>query len=768
MASKKKRNQERRNGNPNNLSASIENPFIVISHAATDLQGHGGGSGPSKELVPVDQAFCAELNETLATTSAELSPTLIRYPSLPAGLILRLRELGIAKSHRPLNLLKAAGLQPAGHADIDEMLVGASSAALTTLRQLIADGPAGKFKANLSTLLRIEPWGRARRNPEGTLILRQRGRALLRPHYFHDSETNLRTRASVLELLAHMNVTVRTVRLGMSEVLVLPDLDAVDDERLDAVLEHPAVRTLSADPLVSAVATGTPATAIPATFHFPPPPAGLPTVAVFDTGVAPGHATLQPWVASTDTYVLPPDTDFEHGSNVASLVAGGGALNPNFPHYPCLVHNVPGLKSSKSRISDLMVDLEAAVTNRPDVKVWNLSLGGEIPCAEQQFSDFAQKLDELSDRFQVLFVVAAGNHLKDPRRAWPMELAGGEDRISSPADSVRALTVGSLAHADADDTVVKALEPAPYSRRGMGPVFTSKPDIVHFGGNAHHTGDPAEPWQAGPASTGVLTAANAYGLGYGTSYAAPLASAMAAHTWAALQNNAALPPSPHLVKALLIHAAQITSPEFTPIERKYYGSGLPKNVLDVLYDRDDSFTLAFEAHLTPGRMRWRKAPYPVPNALLPGGKFRGEVIITAAYAPPLNGNFGAEYVRANLELNWGFLEGDSFKGRVPWEGEKGTTGLEIQQVEHGGKWAPVKTQRKVFAEGIQGGDTWALQAKMVQRAFELKPDETMRVAIIVTLRALDGNPNVHTQGIQALNASNWVRTNLPVHVPIHV
>ncbi len=768
MASKKKRNQEKRNGNPSNLTASIENPFIVVAHAAHDLQGHGGGNGPSEELVTVDHAFCAALNETLATTSAALAPTLTRYPTLPASLILRLRERGIAKSHRPLNLLKAADLQPAGHAKIDEMLVGANSAALTTLRQLIADGPTGKLKPNLSTLLRIEPWDRARRNPEGTLALRQRGQALLRPHYFHDSETNLRTRASMLELLAQLNIAVRTVRLGMSEVLVLPNLDAVDDEHLDTLLEHPAVRTLSADQLVIPVAIGTPAVAIPATVHFPPPLAGLPTVAVFDTGVAPGHATLQPWVASTDTYVLPPDTDFEHGSNVASLVAGGGALNPNFPHYPCLVHNVPGLKSSKSSIGDLMVDLEAAVTNRPDVKVWNLSLGAEIPCADQQFSEFAQKLDELSDRFQVLFVVASGNHLKDPRRAWPDELAGGEDRISSPADSVRALTVGSIAHADADDTVVRAWEPAPYSRRGMGPVFTPKPDIVHFGGNAHHTGNPADPWQAGHASTGVLTAANDFGLGYGTSYAAPLASAMAAHTWAALQNNTALPPSPHLVKALLIHAAQISSPDFTPIERKYYGSGLPRNVLDVLYDRDDSFTLAFEAHLTPGRMRWRKAPYPVPQALLPGGKFRGEVIITAAYAPPLNGNYGAEYIRANLELNWGFLDGDNFKGRVPWEGEKGTTGLEIQQVEHGGKWSPVKTQRKVFAEGIQGGDAWALQAKMVQRAFELKPDETMRVAIIVTLRSLDGDPNVHAQGIQALNATNWVRSNLPLQVPIQV
>lgn len=717
----------------------------------------------------MDQAFCNALNKTLTTTINSLAPSLASYPQLPAGMILRLRERGIAKSHRPLNLLQAASLQPAGHAHIDEMLVGANARALATLRQLIVQGPNGKLKANLSTLLRIEAWSRARRNPEGTIAMRERGQAILRPHRFLDKETDQTTRVALYEHLALLNIAVRTITLGKSEVIVLPNLDAVNDERLDVLLEHPAVRTMSADQLVLPAATGKPALLIKPTIHFPPPqPEGLPTVAVFDTGVAPGHVTLQAWVTSSDTYVLPPDTNFEHGSNVASLVAGGGALNPGFPNYPCLVHNVTGLKSSESTIGDLMVDLEAAVTNRPDVKVWNLSLGGKEPCADQLFSEFAQKLDELSDRFQVLFVVASGNHLTDPRRAWPTELVGGEDRISSPADSVRALTVGSVAHVDAEDTVVKVWEPAPYSRRGMGPVFTPKPDIVHYGGNVHLTGNANDPWIAGPTGTGVLTAGNVKCHGYGTSFAAPLASAVAAHTWAALQGNAALSPSPHLVKALLIHAAQISSPELTPTERKYFGAGLPNNAIDVLYDRDDSFTLAFEAHLNPGRYRWRKAPYPVPHALLPGGKFRGEVIITAAYAPPLNGNYGAEYIRANLELNWGFLDGDRFHGRVPWDGEKGTSGLEIQQVKQGGKWSPVKTQRKVFADGIQGGNAWALQAKMVQRAFELKPDDAMRVAIIVTLRALDGNPNVHAQGIQALNATNWARTNLPVHVPIHV
>ncbi|MBK9442174.1 MAG: S8 family peptidase [Comamonadaceae bacterium] len=506
----------------------------------------------------------------------------------------------------------------------------------------------------------------------------------------------------------------------------------------------------------------------PAHFPPPPPPPRLPTVAVFDTGTAPGHTTLQGWIASRELFVLPPDTNFEHGSNVASLIVGGGQMNPTFPNYPCLVHDVVGLKSSNSLVSDLMLDLEEAVRNKPNVKVWNLSLGTYGPCHLQEFSEFAQKLDELSDRHNVLFVVAAGNYLHDPRRVWPVELAGGDDRISSPADSVRALTVGSIAHADAQDTVVQTNDPAPYSRRGMGPVFTPKPDIVHFGGNVHHSGDPAQPWQAGTTSTAVLTANNQLAFGYGTSYAAPLAAAMAAHTWAAMEGNAALPPSPHLVKALMIHSAQISSPELTPTEKRYYGAGLPRNAVDVLYDRDDSFTLAFEAQLTTGNMRWRKTPYPVPQALLLNGKFRGEVIITAAYAPPLNGVYGAEYVRANLELNWGFLDGDSFKGRVPWDGEKGTSGLEVQQVEHGGKWSPVKTQRKVFSDGIQGGDAWALQAKMYQRAFEVPPDQPMRVAIIVTLRSLDGDPNIHAQGIQALNNTNWLRSSLPVRVPIHI
>ena len=91
--------------------------------------------------------------------------------------------------------------------------------------------------------------------------------------------------------------------------------------------------------------------------------------------------------------------------------------------------------------------------------------------------------------------------------------------------------------------------------------------------------------------------------------------------------------------------------------------------MESLYDSDDSFTLVFQASLIPN-MKWRKSNYPIPQCLIQDGKFKGEIIITASYNPPLDPNAGSEYVRANVELSFGVLDGESMKGKVPMEGEK--------------------------------------------------------------------------------------------------
>jgi hypothetical protein len=424
------------------------------------------------------------------------------------------------------------------------------------------------------------------------------------------------------------------------------------------------------------------------------------------------------------------------------------------------------LESSTAKLSDIALRLEEAVRLRPDVKVWNLSFNQPVPCAEQQFGDLAQVVDRLSDVYGVLFVVSAGNYVDLPVRTWPVITDLPNDRVASPGDAVRALTVGSVAHAGAIDTFVQTGEPPPYTRRGPGPVFTPKPDVVHHGGNVHDGGDATHPWVTGSASTTVMAPNGSAYRGYGTSYAAPLAAALAAHIWNALEGQTTLAPNPALVKALLVHAAQLASPEYSPSERHYYGAGVPMDALNVLYDRDDSFTLVFEAQLLPGNKRWRKTPYPVPAALLRNGKLRAEVIITTSYAPPLDASCGAEYVRANVNGNFGVLDGDRFHGKVPAMGEPGTTGFEALQVEHGGKWSTTKTQRKIFPNGLSPGNGWALQVDMNQRAFEDPLAEPLKTYVVVTLRALDGNPEVHNDGIRALQTANWVSTSLPIRIPV--
>jgi hypothetical protein len=52
------------------------------------------------------------------------------------------------------------------------------------------------------------------------------------------------------------------------------------------------------------------------------------------------------------------------------------------------------------------------------------------------------------------------------------------------------------------------------------------------------------------------------------------------------------------------------------------------------------------------------------------------------------------------------------------------------------------------------------------RAFEPALTHALPVTIIVTLRALDGNPDVRSDGIRALTQANWIHAALPVRTPI--
>ena len=118
------------------------------------------------------------------------------------------------------------------------------------------------------------------------------------------------------------------------------------------------------------------------------------------------------------------------------------------------------------------------------LKCGNMSLGIENKVCNGTMSDLGIFLDYIQDRYGVQIFVSSGNLNQLPLREWPAQSTmGGRDRIISPADSVRAITVGAIALYESSDSIVKSNEPSPFSRRGPGANYIVKPDVVDYGGN---------------------------------------------------------------------------------------------------------------------------------------------------------------------------------------------------------------------------------------------------------------------------------------------
>lgn len=754
------------------------NPYVHVAFQAKDLFGVETQGGGGTEFVPVTSALRTRLRKFLSD-AVDSSHQDLSIPDVPAVLVLELRDKAIAKSHRPTTLTAESGAVPVGHGSLNEMLIAADAGAIAALDEVIGTRATKSIRENLSTLQGIHAWGVQRRLPPPLRALsaqalhaamkRAAGRVLVRLFSYASEETSKRVLQRFLEFLDKSGLTAEQIPQPSGPPLFVVPIDAqLTESKLLELLRFPAVRRIRPEPNVQGSAT---TTVMPADAHVLPLPNGdLPVVGVFDGGVAPNLDSMAPWVASRDIYVLPPETNYEHGTFVASLVACAAHLNSEderFPVVPCRVHDVVAVELGQARLGDLILRLRTALANQPDVRVWNLSISTRDEASDDEFSEFARELDQLSDRHNVLFVVSAGNYLGTPRRTWPAtdELP---DRLASPGDSVRALTVGAVAHRESVDTLVRSGDPAPYSRRGPGPVFTPKPDVTHFGGNV------TAAWQCQGVGIRVLHPTGRAARLFGTSFSAPVVSALAAHTWRDLESGGHRNPfavSPTMVKALVVHAAELNSPARSVRERRYFGAGIPSDPLGVLHDSDSSFTLMFEVDLVDGA-KWRKAPYPIPASLMVNGKLRAEVIMTCAYAPPLDGDAGAEYVRFNVEIGFGTLspneKGDfQFSGKLPGDHEKGSHGFETAQIEHGGKWASIKVYRRSMPNGV-AGDIWAVQASVLRREFEPMLQKPLRAVVIITLRSIENNPNVYAEGRAALQQRGWITQALPTGVNVNI
>lgn len=346
-----------------------------------------------------------------------------------------------------------------------------------------------------------------------------------------------------------------------------------------------------------------------------PAPLGEPILALLDGVPVANHRLLAGHVRIDDAFDLEPEAlvaHRAHGTAMASLIVHGDR-NRGEPPLPRQIHVIPVMGDGDAFPRDrLVIDLIFLAVSRlretaPHVLIVNLSLGNARRAFHGQLSAWARLIDRLSQRFGLLFLVSAGNQVREfgiPAYTTSIAFEGAgalhragstvtalnaiaaDRRLLSPAETVNGLTVGACnedAVTPADRALARLLiDPYPEHlsanpSSAMGPGFANavKPDILMPGAREHlmvvRSHDHIEVSPSRPTrGAGLRVAAppaggreNLDGYTNGTSAAAALASRACHRIHDALERTYGAEflrlPSVNravLLKALLVHPAR--------------------------------------------------------------------------------------------------------------------------------------------------------------------------------------------------------------------
>jgi len=690
------------------------------------------GGPPPKPFRTVDAEYRKSLSHQVTAISKALLPQMQATAAVPIRVKLLIKAA--AKSHRPKQLFSSDTCPIVGAGHLSELFLKATPDGLEKLKNMIETNQSDRVMKEISSIETIEPvtpiYRRRGLDPSDVLRRSPRGKKgfITRVRLF-----NFGMDGDQSKLVANFEDTcrrqdIKISRKGYSAASFIygAECHSVDDVN---VLSHVVgVRSVSSMPLIRTVR--------PQMFNPKPLPkllmrsnvqGDIPIVVVVDSGISSQIPALESWVVGRESQVAPAYRNTDHGTFVAGLICWGNDLNPTIngvDSNPCGVFDlqvIPNNDPSKGKTESLLeqeflIALDRALQGHAnEYKVWNLSLGTDTVCSLDEFSEFAEELDNMQEKYEVSFVISAGNYVNPPLLEYPrspQQLEAG--RITMPADSVLGIAVGSVSHVDYKKNGPKEHQPSAFSRHGAGPNYVIKPDLVHYGGScstdmAHIVG-----------IRSVTETGSAENLG--TSFAAPLVS----KTLAQIYHQITPTPKPVLARALLTHHARDprTEQRVPDGEENFFGFGRPAPVPYCLECTPHTSTLVFDDHLRPGYfLEWDDFPYP--PSLCRHGHYFGEIWMTVAFAPARGARWGSEYCETHIEASFGVYRGQKsretgeiktkFVGLVPPEHKNPGKLYESYQVKELRKWAPVRTYYGNLGERGERGNKWRLKVQLLTR-----------------------------------------------------
>ena len=366
---------------------------------------------------------------------------------------------------------------------------------------------------------------------------------------------------------------------------------------------------------------------------------------VVDSGLVSGHPLLRGTVIEEEDFGSGEATLADqngHGTRVAGLVVYGDIARRMvsgdwFPQVGICSAKVlrhqddPFGKTEgwaefpdEQRAEQLLRDAIEYFHRERGIRIFNLSIGhlDRVYDGGRQLP-WAELLDELAKRLDLVIVVSAGN-VPDPilpealtsqqlqERAIE-NLSTPNHRLIDPATAALCLTVGSVSRrADPYDNgwttrLAGSPEGAPsvFTRVGPGVAGAIKPELVHYGGNyAVDSLGNMSIWQKNdpnlgePSTTHDFVTRGPLRSSVGTSFAAARVTHIAAQVEAALRQQLNSSPSANLIRAMVANSAKVDrnlraifDDQLSPL-LKTVGYGIP--TLEALWSSPSRVTLFAE------------------------------------------------------------------------------------------------------------------------------------------------------------------------------
>lgn len=744
-------------------------PIKLVLQKETDIQGNTGG-GKIKYFGEVTTELQNDISGKFEKMASYYEDVFQESDLIPAVGKITVKPEAIAKSHKPNDLCRCCPI--IGSEDLNEIYIRVTQKTIRETIKLVKNPPSERFRANLTAIENISPIEVSDKISDSLSQMSSqdgfefvKGKIKVKLFDFDDEFDNSQIMGYVKRKLSVLGFANRHKIISYGEKIKYIKVQVDSYEDIIKLASINGVKSVDffqeySLPLTEYVNTDLQMLLDSDSFE-----SDL-NIGIIDGGISKNNTFLKPYIKAREEYVSTAYINESHATFITSTIQYGNKLNgiscANVPHFNFI--DIVAIPNSDKNYGptdtvseeELMEIIEEVMDKyATSTKVWNMSLGIENKVCNGTMSDLGIFLDYIQDRYGVQIFVSSGNLNQLPLREWPAQSTIGErDRIISPADSVRAITVGAIALYESSDSIVKSNEPSPFSRRGPGANYIVKPDVVDYGGNISRSFSILGLGMKGLDINGNVIEGN------GTSYSTPRLVQKFASVYDEMIEKDLL-----LTKAMIVHSARMNSRELLDQNQdniKYYGFGMPAvNVSDIMQCSEDEVTLVFKQKVSAGT-HLEMFDFPYPKSLMKGGKCFGEIGMTLAYNPILDERYGREYCRTNIDASFGIYSFNSngkakYSGQVPLEStwdEK----FEQSRVEHGFKWSPIKSYyRKISKKGIKAGEGWKIRIDMNPRNGLIVPAQEF--VLILTIRDPLGH-DIYSEVINGLKERGYITNNL--------